>query len=105
MLQLCVFGFDVLDVSIDDLVGLLVGNIGWIKIVIIDQKVIVGIGNVYSDEILYVVKILLFVMVGKLFGVQFICLYEVMVLVLLDVVCWFVGQGVVMFKGEKCFGF
>lgn len=30
------FGFDVLDVSIDDLVGLLVGNIGWIKIVIID---------------------------------------------------------------------
>jgi formamidopyrimidine-DNA glycosylase len=50
-------GPDALDLSAEDLAGLLAGNSGRIKTVITDQKVIAGIGNAYSDEILHVAKI------------------------------------------------
>ena len=50
-------GPDALDVNADELAALLAGNTGRIKTVITDQKVIAGIGNAYSDEILHVAKI------------------------------------------------
>ena len=61
-------GPDALQLSVDDLAGLLAGNTGRIKSVITDQKVIAGIGNAYSDEILHVAKISPFATAGKLVG-------------------------------------
>src|SRR5271156_6499773 len=72
-------GPDALQVSADDLAGLLAGNTGRIKSVITDQKVIAGIGNAYSDEILHVAK----------------------VWVLPDAVARSVGQQAATLKGEK----
>ena len=61
-------GPDALELSPEDLAGLLAGNSGRIKTVITDQKVIAGIGNAYSDEILHVAKISPFATAGKLSG-------------------------------------
>ncbi len=94
-------GPDALDVSADDLAGLLAGNTGRIKTVITDQKVIAGIGNAYSDEILHVAKISPFATAGKLAGEQLITLHDAMVSVLTDAVNRSVGQGAAMLKGEK----
>ncbi len=94
-------GPDALDVSADDLAGLLAGNTGRIKTVITDQKVIAGIGNAYSDEILHVAKISPFATAGKLSGEQLITLHDAMVSVLRDAVNRSVGQGAAMLKGEK----
>lgn len=85
----------------DDLAGLLAGNTGRIKTVITDQKVIAGIGNAYSDEILHVAKISPFATAGKLSGAQLTCLHEAMASVLSDAVRRSVGQGAAMLKGEK----
>lgn len=92
-------GPDALDVSTDDLAGLLAGNTGRIKTVITDQKVIAGIGNAYSDEILHVAKISPFATAGKLSGAQLTCLHEAMASVLSDAVRRSVGQGAAMLKG------
>ena len=58
-------GPDALQLSADDLAGLLAGNTGRIKSVITDQKVIAGIGNAYSDEILHVAKLSPFATAGE----------------------------------------
>lgn len=94
-------GPDALDLSADDLAGLLAGNSGRIKTVITDQKVIAGIGNAYSDEILHVAKISPFATAGKLTGEQLITLHDAMISVLTDAVNRSVGQGAAMLKGEK----
>ncbi|MGB8387965.1 zinc finger domain-containing protein [Mycobacterium sp.] len=94
-------GPDALDVSADDLAGLLAGNTGRIKTVITDQKVIAGIGNAYSDEILHVAKISPFATAGKLSDEQVTTLHDAMVSVLRDAVSRSVGQGAAMLKGEK----
>ncbi len=94
-------GPDALEVSADDLARLLAGNAGRIKTVITDQKVIAGIGNAYSDEILHVAKISPFATAGKLSGEQLITLHDAMVSVLTDAVSRSVGQGAAMLKGEK----
>src|SRR5246127_1557762 len=94
-------GPDALDLSTDDLAGLLAGNTGRIKTVITDQKVIAGIGNAYSDEILHVAKISPFAIAGKLSTEQLITLHDAMVSVLTDAVARSVGQGAAMLKGEK----
>ena len=49
-------GPDALELGPDDLARVLAGNTGRIKTVITDQKVIAGIGNAYSDEILHVAQ-------------------------------------------------
>ena len=94
-------GLDALGVSVDELAALLAGNTGRIKTVITDQKVIAGIGNAYSDEILHVAKISPFAMAGKLSGEQLTTLHDAMVSVLTDAVNRSVGQGAAMLKGEK----
>ncbi|WP_407662866.1 Fpg/Nei family DNA glycosylase [Mycobacterium tilburgii] len=94
-------GPDALDLSADDLGGLLSGNSGRIKTVITDQKVIAGIGNAYSDEILHVAKISPFATAGKLTGGQTVTLHDAMISVLTDAVNRSVGQGAAMLKGEK----
>jgi formamidopyrimidine-DNA glycosylase len=94
-------GPDALDLTVDNLAGLLAGNTGRIKTVITDQKVIAGIGNAYSDEILHVAKISPFATAGKLSGEQLTALHDAMISVLTDAVGRSVGQGAAMLKGEK----
>ncbi|OBB97654.1 DNA lyase [Mycobacterium sp. 852002-30065_SCH5024008] len=94
-------GPDALELSVDDLAGLLAGNTGRIKTVITDQKVIAGIGNAYSDEILHVAKISPFATAGKLTDEQLTTLHDAMVSVLRDAVSRSVGQGAATLKGEK----
>ena len=77
------------------------GNSGRIKTVITDQKVIAGIGNAYSDEILHVAKLSPFATAGKLTDAQLAALHDAMISVLTDAVTRSVGQGAATLKGEK----
>ncbi|WP_240355821.1 zinc finger domain-containing protein [Mycobacterium bourgelatii] len=101
MPQIATLGPDALSLSVDDLSGLLAGNTGRLKTVITDQKVIAGIGNAYSDEILHVAKLSPFATAGKLSEAQLHTLHDAMVSVLSDAVARSVGQGAAMLKGEK----
>ena len=94
-------GPDALDIGTDELAALLAGDTGRIKTVITDQKVIAGIGNAYSDEILHVAKISPFATAGKLSDDQLTTLHDAMVSVLTDAVRRSVGQGAATLKGEK----
>lgn len=94
-------GPDALELGPEELAGVLAGNMGRIKTVITDQKVIAGIGNAYSDEILHVAKISPFATAGKLSADQLGTLHDAMVSVLTDAVSRSVGQGAAMLKGEK----
>jgi formamidopyrimidine-DNA glycosylase len=94
-------GPDALEVTAEDLAGLLAGNSGRIKTVITDQKVIAGIGNAYSDEILHVAKLSPFATAGKLTVAQIAALHHAMISVLTDAVSRSVGQQAATLKGEK----
>jgi formamidopyrimidine-DNA glycosylase len=94
-------GPDALSLSPEDLAGVLAGNSGRIKTVITDQKVIAGIGNAYSDEILHVAKLSPFATAGKLTEAQLGSLHDAMISVLTDAVERSVGQGAATLKGEK----
>ncbi|SPM30906.1 Formamidopyrimidine-DNA glycosylase, partial [Mycobacterium terramassiliense] len=94
-------GPDALELGPEDLAGVLAGNTGRIKTVITDQKVIAGIGNAYSDEILHVAKISPFATAGKLSDGQLTALHDAMISVLTDAVSRSVGQGAATLKGEK----
>jgi formamidopyrimidine-DNA glycosylase len=94
-------GPDALSLSPDDLAGVLAGNSGRIKTVITDQKVIAGIGNAYSDEILHVAKLSPFATAGKLTDAQLAALHDAMISVLTDAVERSVGQQAATLKGEK----
>jgi formamidopyrimidine-DNA glycosylase len=94
-------GPDALQITAAELAGPLAGNTGRIKSVITDQKVIAGIGNAYSDEILHVAKISPFATAGKLSDGQLAALHDAMVSVLTDAVTRLVGQQAATLKGEK----
>jgi formamidopyrimidine-DNA glycosylase len=94
-------GPDALSLSPEDLAGVLAGNSGRIKTVITDQKVIAGIGNAYSDEILHVAKLSPFATAGKLTDAQLASLHDAMISVLTDAVQRSVGQQAATLKGEK----
>lgn len=94
-------GPDALALGPDELAGVLAGNGGRIKGVITDQKVIAGIGNAYSDEILHVAKISPFATAGKLSAAQLATLHDAIISVLTDAVQRSVGQGAATLKGEK----
>jgi formamidopyrimidine-DNA glycosylase len=94
-------GPDALELSPEDLAGLLAPNSGRLKTVITDQKVIAGIGNAYSDEILHVAKLSPFATAGKLTSAQLSGLHDAMVSVLTDAVSRSVGQQAATLKGEK----
>ena len=94
-------GPDALSLGPEDLAGVLAGNSGRIKTVITDQKVIAGIGNAYSDEILHVAKLSPFATAGKLTDAQLAALHDAMISVLTDAVERSVGQQAATLKGEK----
>ena len=94
-------GPDALELGPEQLAQVLAGNSGRIKTVITDQKVIAGIGNAYSDEILHVAKLSPFATAGKLTDAQLVALYDAMVSVLTDAVQRPAGQQAATLKGEK----
>ncbi|OBJ83330.1 DNA lyase [Mycobacterium asiaticum] len=99
--QIATLGPDALELGPDDLARVLAGNTGRIKTVITDQKVIAGIGNAYSDEILHVARLSPFATAAKLTDEQLTTLHDAMISVLTDAVSRSVGQGAAMLKGEK----
>ena len=99
--QIAALGPDALALDPDGLAAALKGNSGRIKTVITDQKVISGIGNAYSDEILHVAKLSPFATAGKLTDAQLADLHDAMISVLSDAVSRSVGQQAATLKGEK----
>lgn len=94
-------GPDALSVTAEQLAALLAGNTARIKNVITDQKVIAGIGNAYSDEILHTAQLSPFATTAKLTESQMAALHDAMVSVLTDAVMRSVGQQAATLKGEK----
>ena len=94
-------GPDALDLTAAALAELLAPHSGRIKTVLTDQKVIAGIGNAYSDEILHTAKLSPFATAGKLTDCQLAALHEATVGVLSDAVQRSVGQQAATLKGEK----
>ena len=94
-------GPDALSLGPEELAAVLKGNTGRLKTVITDQKVIAGIGNAYSDEILHVAKLSPFATAGKLTAAQLSALHDAMISVLTDAVTRSVGQQAATLKGEK----
>ncbi|OBG84133.1 DNA lyase [Mycobacterium sp. E802] len=99
--QIASLGPDALSLDAAGLGSVLAGNSGRIKTVITDQKVIAGIGNAYSDEILHVAKLSPFATAGKLTDAQLGALHDAMITVLTDAVSRSVGQQAATLKGEK----
>jgi formamidopyrimidine-DNA glycosylase len=90
-----------LGVDATELAELLTPNSGRIKTVLTDQKVIAGIGNAYSDEILHTARLSPFATAGKLTDSQLAALHDAMRGVLFDAVQRSVGQQAATLKGEK----
>jgi len=94
-------GPDALDLDRSALEKVLVGQTGRLKNVITDQRVIAGIGNAYSDEILHTAKLSPFAPAGRLGPDELDRLHEAMAMVLTDAVLRSVGGQAARLKGEK----
>jgi formamidopyrimidine-DNA glycosylase len=94
-------GPDALALSTTELAELLAGRTERLKTLIVDQQVIAGIGNAYSDEILHTAKLSPYAVAGRLKPEQVDALHEALLGVLTDAVQRSVGQGAATLKGEK----
>ncbi|OHT82477.1 Fpg/Nei family DNA glycosylase [Mycobacteroides saopaulense] len=99
--QIASLGPDALSLTSGGLADILSGTTARLKNVITDQRVISGIGNAYSDEILHVAKLSPFATGKALSEGQLTALYEAMQSVLTDAVERSVGQQAATLKGEK----
>jgi len=98
---LAALGSDALGIDRERLRTILAHHSGRIKTVITDQKVIAGIGNAYSDEILHAAGISPFATASKLTGDQISALHDAMVSVLAGAVERSVGLQAATLKAEK----
>ncbi|UGT57854.1 Fpg/Nei family DNA glycosylase [Nocardia asteroides] len=94
-------GPDALAVTEDEFAALLKGTSQRIKTAIVDQTLLAGIGNAYSDEILHTAKISPFANTKTMSAETVSRLYGAMREVLLDAVERSVGQDAARLKGEK----
>jgi formamidopyrimidine-DNA glycosylase len=94
-------GPDALSLSRAELAELLSGRTERIKNLIVDQAVLSGVGNAYSDEILHVAKLSPYAVAGRLDGTKLDALFAAMHTVLADAVTRSVGQDAARLKGEK----
>jgi formamidopyrimidine-DNA glycosylase len=94
-------GPDALSLGRAEFGELLAGRTERLKTLIVDQQVIAGIGNAYSDEILHVAKLSPFAAAGKLDTEAVDRLHAAMVGVLSEAVDRAVGQDAARLKGEK----
>jgi formamidopyrimidine-DNA glycosylase len=94
-------GPDALALTRDEFAALLAGRTERLKTLIVEQQVIAGIGNAYSDEILHTARLSPYATAGRLTAEQVDELYTAMRSVLTDAVERSVGQGAAELKGEK----
>ncbi|WP_433784859.1 Fpg/Nei family DNA glycosylase [Actinomycetospora sp. CA-101289] len=94
-------GPDALSLGRAEFGELLAGRTERLKTLIVDQQVLAGIGNAYSDEILHVAKLSPFAAAGKLDAEAVDRLHAAMIGVLSEAVDRAVGQDAARLKGEK----
>ncbi|MFE9325253.1 Fpg/Nei family DNA glycosylase [Nocardia sp. NPDC052278] len=94
-------GPDALEVTEEQFGEILHGASQRIKTAIVDQALLAGIGNAYSDEILHTAKISPFANTKTMSAETISVLYEAMRSVLADAVQRSVGQDAARLKGEK----
>jgi formamidopyrimidine-DNA glycosylase len=94
-------GPDALGLTRAQLAELLCGRTERIKNLIVDQAVLAGVGNAYSDEILHVAKLSPYAVAGRLDETKLDALFAAMHTVLADAVTRSVGQDAARLKGEK----
>jgi formamidopyrimidine-DNA glycosylase len=94
-------GPDALAVTRDELAEVFAGRTERLKNALTTQKVLAGVGNAYSDEILHLAKLSPFATAGKLTDDQLDRLYESMRSILTAAVERSVGQHAARLKGEK----
>ncbi|MGB7237978.1 MAG: DNA-formamidopyrimidine glycosylase family protein [Rhodococcus sp. (in: high G+C Gram-positive bacteria)] len=94
-------GPDALAVTEPEFGEILAGTTARLKTSLVDQSLIAGIGNAYSDEILHVAKLSPFASSNKLDAEAISALYRAMREVLTDAVSRSVGQDAARLKGEK----
>ncbi|MBY6413126.1 Fpg/Nei family DNA glycosylase [Rhodococcus sp. BP-252] len=94
-------GPDALAVTEPEFAEILGGTTARLKTSLVDQALIAGIGNAYSDEILHVAKLSPFASSSKLDAESVATLYRAMRDVLTDAVARSVGQDAARLKGEK----
>jgi formamidopyrimidine-DNA glycosylase len=94
-------GPDALAVTRDELATLLGSERAQLKRAITDQRVLAGIGNAYSDEILHTAKLSPFKLAANLTDDEIGRLHEAITTVLTDAVARSVGQKAATLKSEK----
>ncbi len=94
-------GPDALDLTVATFAALLAGRPDRIKTLLTDQRVIAGVGNAYSDEILHTAQLSPFASAGKLTDTQVQRLHTALIGVLQSAVQRSVGQDAALLKGEK----
>lgn len=94
-------GPDALALDREQLGALLAGRSERTKTLLVDQQVIAGVGNAYSDEILHTARISPYAVAGRLRSEQVDALHSALRAVLTDAVERSVGQGAAQLKGEK----
>jgi formamidopyrimidine-DNA glycosylase len=94
-------GPDAFSLSRETLAEVLRGRTERLKTVLTQQKIIAGVGNAYSDEIMHVAKLSPYATAGKLDDDAVTALHAAMHEVLSDAVSRSVGQHAATLKGEK----
>lgn len=94
-------GPDALSLTRPQLGELLAKRTERIKNLIVDQTVLAGVGNAYSDEILHVARLSPYAVAGRLDEAKLDALHTAMHEVLSDAVTRSVGQDAARLKGEK----
>ncbi|WP_106848984.1 Fpg/Nei family DNA glycosylase [Blastococcus sp. Marseille-P5729] len=94
-------GPDALSLDAAGLKAALAGQAGRIKNTLTDQRVIAGIGNAYSDEILHAAKLSPFKIAGKLTDDELEALAAAIIEIESDAVARSVGQQAATLKAEK----
>ncbi|MHA6779470.1 Fpg/Nei family DNA glycosylase [Pseudonocardia saturnea] len=94
-------GPDALALSRDEFGELLAGRGERIKTLLVEQTVLAGVGNAYSDEILHIAKLSPYASAARLGAEQVDALYEALRSVLTDAVDRSVGHKAAELKGEK----
>ncbi|WP_328857291.1 Fpg/Nei family DNA glycosylase [Williamsia herbipolensis] len=99
--RIATLGPDVLSLTRDELAAILGGTGARIKTVLTDQRVISGVGNAYSDEILHTAQISPFATAKSLSDDQLDRLFVAVNAVLSDAIVRLEGAEVATMKGEK----
>ncbi|RLK60136.1 Fpg/Nei family DNA glycosylase [Actinokineospora cianjurensis] len=99
--QIATLGPDALALTRDEFGAVLKGRTERLKNLLTSQRVLAGIGNAYSDEIMHVARLSPYATPARLPEESIDQLYDAMRTVLTDAVARSVGQDAARLKGEK----